>query len=212
MIFKMSHSNKTQNLLGANRVGFTLIELMVAIAIGSIVMLAVYSVYTGLMRSYTTQNVAADVQQNVRAGIDYMTEDIMMAGLDPNKSSGASFEAASSTNLRFTLDRNLNGAIDNTDSERITFAYDAANRRLNQCLYEGTGSDDWELFFDDVQNMAFNYVLDDGSAPTADPVPGDELDRIRMVIVTLTIEAPAGLGGTVDRTYTTRIRCRNIGL
>jgi hypothetical protein len=114
--------------------------------------------------------------------------------------------------LRFTLDRNLNGAIDNTDSERITFAYDAANRRLNQCLYEGTGSDDWELFFDDVQNMAFNYVLDDGSAPTADPVPGDELDRIRMVIVTLTIEAPAGLGGTVDRTYTTRIRCRNIGL
>ncbi len=211
MIFKMIHSNKTRNHTEANEAGFTLIELMVAVAIGSVVMLAIYSVYAGLMRSYTTQNVAADVQQNVRAGIDYMSEDIMMAGLDPNKSSGASFEAASSTNLRFTLDRNLNGTIDNTDSERITFTYDAANQRLDQCLYEFTGSDDWETFFDNVTNFAFNY-LDASGTDLGDPVPAANLADIRMVVVTLTIEAPAGRDGTVGSNYTTQMRCRKIGI
>ena len=211
MTFKMSNSNKTQNCVGANTAGFTLIELMIAIAIGSVVMMAIYSVYTGLMRSYTTQNVAADVQQNVRAGIDYMAEDILMAGLDPNNTANASFEVASSANLRFTLDRNLNGTIDNTDSERITFAYDAANQRLDQCLYEGTGSDDWETFFDNVTNIAFNY-LDASGTDLGDPVPAANLADIRMVVVTLTIQAPAGREGTVNRTYTTQMRCRNIGL
>lgn len=211
MIFKMSHSNNTRNFVGANIAGFTLIELLIAVAIGSVVMIAIYSVYTGLIRSYTTQNVAADVQQNVRAGIDYMAEDLMMAGLDPNKTAGAGFEMASSTNLRFTLDRNMDGNINNTDSERITFAYDTVNRRLDQCLYETTGSDDWELFFDNVTNLTFNY-LDASGTDLGDPVPATNLADIRMVVITFTIQAPAGRGGTVDRTYTTQMRCRNIGL
>ena len=211
MTFKMSNSNRAQNFTAWNIAGFTLIEMMVAIAVGSIVMMAIYSIYTGLIRSYTAQNVAADVQQNVRAGIDYMTEDIMMAGLDPNNTAGARIEAASSTNLRFTLDRNLNGTIDNTDSERITFAYDAVNQRLDQCLYENTGSDNWETFFDNVTNIAFNY-LDASGTDLGDPVSAADLSDIRLVVVTLTIEAPAGREGTVDRTYTTQVRCRNIGL
>jgi hypothetical protein len=140
-----------------------------------------------------------------------MAEDLMMAGLDPDETAGAGFDVANSTSLRFTLDRNLNGTIDNTDSERITYTYDAANRRLDQCLYEGTGSDDWELVFDNVENMTFNYMDSDGN-DLGDPVPAANLEDIRMVLITLTIQAPAGREGTVDRTYTTQISCRNTGL
>ena len=61
--------------------GFTLIELLVTLAVASIVMAAIFSVYSTLTRSYTTQNAFADVQQAVRASIDIMAEDIMMAGL-----------------------------------------------------------------------------------------------------------------------------------
>lgn len=211
MICNISNSRKTRNFAGDNIAGFTLIELMIAIAIGSIVMAAIYSVYASLTKSYTAQNVAADVQQNVRAGIDYMTEDIMMAGLDPNETAGARIEVASSANLRFTLDRNLNGTIDNADSERITYVYDAVNRRLNQCLYEGTGSADWEIFFDNVTSLTFTY-LDASGANLGDPVPASNLADIRMVVVALTIQAPAGRQGMVDRTYTTQVRCRNTGL
>ena len=211
MIRKISNSKKVRKLFENKLGGFTLIELMVAIAIGSIALAAIYSVYAGLMKSYTTQNVVADIQQNVRSGIGYMAEDIMMAGLDPNKTASAGFDIASSTNLRFTLDRNMNGVIDNTDSERITYVYDPVNRRLDQCLYEGTGSDDWELFFDNVETMTFNYLDEDGN-DLGDPVPAADFSEIRMVVITLTIEAPAGLEGMIDRTYTTQVQCRNIDL
>ena len=36
-------------------------------------------------QSYTTQNVAANVQQVVRTGIDIMTQNIRMAGFNPLK-------------------------------------------------------------------------------------------------------------------------------
>ena len=61
--------------------GFTLIELLVTLAVASIVMAAIYSVYAALTRSYTTENAYADSQQALRATIDLMAEDIMMAGL-----------------------------------------------------------------------------------------------------------------------------------
>ena len=205
MILQTSPSNKTRNIGVSGMAGFTLIELLIALAIAAIVSAAIYSVYTGLMRSYTTQNVAADVQQNVRAAIDYMAEDIMMAGLNPAKGIGFGFVEASSTKLRFTLDRNLNGSVDETDSEQITFAYDAGTRRLNHILYEGTGSENQVVFFDNVQNLAFTY-LDESGAVTA------TLADIRMVVINFTIQAPAGREGMVNRTYTTRVKCRNIGL
>ena len=205
MTFQRSHSKKSRNIAGSCIAGFTLIELMIALAVASIVSAAIYSVYTGLIRSYTTQNVAADIQQNVRAGIDYMAEDIMMAGLNPAKAIGFGFVEASATKVRFTLDRNLNGSVDVTDSEQITFTYDAGTRRLNHILYEGTGSQDQEIFFDNVQNLTFTY-LDDTGAVTA------TLADIRMVVITFTIQAPAGLEGMVYRTYTTRVKCRNMGI
>ena len=38
------------------------------------------------------------------------------------------------------------------------------------------------------------------------------LTDIRSVGISLTAEAPAGRDGTVERTYTTRVRCRNLSL
>jgi hypothetical protein len=35
---------------------------------------------------------------------------------------------------------------------------------------------------------------------------------IRAVVITLTVEEPAGRAGTVTRTYTSRVRLRNIGI
>lgn len=191
--------------------GFSLVELMIALAIASVVAAAIFSVHASLARSYTKQNVAADIQQVVRAGIDYISEDIMMAGLDSEGSAGAGIEVATATNIRFTLDRNMNGQIDTTDSERITYAFNAVTNRLDQCLYEGTGSDDWENLMDNVINSSFAYRDADGN-DLGDPVPAAQLADIRTVLISITVQEPAGRGVVVNRTYTNRIRCRNLGL
>lgn len=202
---------KTQDSKSKSSQGFSLVELMIALAVASIVMAAIYSVHNGLARSYTTQNVAADIQQVVRAGIDYISEDIMMAGLDSGGSASAGIEVATSSNIRFTLDRNMNGNIDDTDSERMTYAFNVATNRFDQCLYEGTGSDDWENLIDNVTNATFIYLDTDGN-PLGDPVPAANLSDIRTVIISITVQEPAGRRGMVNRTYTNRVRCRNLGI
>ena len=135
----------------------------------------------------------------------------MMAGLDPANSSGAGIEVASSSNIRFTLDRNMNGTIDEADEERITYSHIVANNRIDQCLYEGTASADWENFIDNVTNLNLVYLDADGNN-LGDPVPNANLADIRSIIISITVQEPAGREGLIDRTYTTRVRCRNLGI
>ena len=60
-----------------------------------------------------------------------------------------------------------------------------------------------------VNTLAFTYLDDTGTAiPTADLAT--RRADIRTVGITLTVNRPAGRDGTVSRTYTTQVRCRNL--
>ena len=130
--------------------GFSLLELVIGLAMATIVLAAIIGVFTTLTRSYTTQNVAAGVQQTARVGIDYLAQEVRMAGLNPMGGIGAnaaSIEeiAPSGIKLRFTMDRCDNdtgcnkpapdGDLDD-NSERVTYFYDQAKSTLRRCLYE----------------------------------------------------------------------------
>jgi prepilin-type N-terminal cleavage/methylation domain-containing protein len=208
---KLSHCRFTKNSTRLGAGGFTLIELLLAMAVGSIVLAAIFGVYIALNRSYTTQNAAADVQQDLRAGMDFMIEDLMMAGLDPKGTADARIQEARADYIRFTSDRNLNGAVDEADFEIITYSYDSGTDQLSQCLYEGTGSDDWETLLDNVSGFSFSYLDVDGN-DLGDPVDANDLNDIQRVVISVTISEPAGRGRQLERTYTTQAHCRNVGL
>jgi hypothetical protein len=167
-------------------------------------MAAVGGVFTTLKKSYTKQTVAADVQQGVRAGIDFMAENIRMAGLDPAGTGLFGIEAPpGSDSIDFTGDMNLNGTLDNPSvapdpPERISFYLDG-----NQVKQSANGSVD--ALVDNVTDLTFTYY-DADDLVTA--VAGD----IRTVQISMTVAEPAGAGGTLHRTYTTRVKCRNLGL
>ncbi len=192
------------NLL-ENKKGFTLIELTVVIAIMSIVLGAIYSVFAATNRSTTNNEVIAEVMQNLRTSIDFMEQDIRMAGLDRFDSANAGIEAATAVNLRFTADRNMDGTL-NDNLERITYFYDAANNRLRQCLWEGT-LNDWQTVAENVTNFQFSYMDADDNL-LAFPIA--DLSEIRSVVVSMSIEQPAGRSEPVERTINKRILCRNL--
>ena len=191
--------------LADNQNGFTLIELAVVIAITSFVLAAIYTVFASTNRSATNNEVIAEVMQNLRVSVDFMEQDIRMAGLDRFDSVNAGIEAATATNLRFTADRNMDGFL-NDNLERITYFYDAANARLRQCLWEGT-LNDWQTVAENVTNFQFSY-LDADDNLLAFPIA--DLSAIRAVIVSMSIEQPAGRSGPVNRTINKRILCRNL--
>ncbi len=60
--------------------GFTLLELMVSMAVGLIVMAAMASLFKSGMNSTMLVTQRAETQQNMRAAIDLMVKDISMAG------------------------------------------------------------------------------------------------------------------------------------
>ncbi|MEJ2545235.1 MAG: prepilin-type N-terminal cleavage/methylation domain-containing protein [Calditrichaceae bacterium] len=194
---------KTKQL--ENKNGFTLIELAVVIAIMSIVLSAIYSVFAATNRSTTSNEVIAEVMQNLRTSIDFMEQDIRMAGLDRFGSANAGIEAATAINLRFTADRNMDGAL-NDNLERITYFYDAANNRLRQCVWEGT-LNDWQTVAENVTNFQFSY-RDAGDSLLAFPIA--DLSQIRTVEVSISVEQPAGRSEPVERTINKRILCRNL--
>ena len=195
--------------------GFTLVELMVALGVSAVLLAAIFSIYSGLTRSYTTQNVTAEMQQVVRAGIDFMFEDIIRAGLNPNEAAGVGISVATSTSIRFSADRNMNGTLDPANSEEITYTYDAANNELDYCPDETIGPTNCntssEPLIDNVTAVTFNYLDEDGN-DLGDPVAAADYDDIRSIVISLTVQEPAGRQGLVARTYSTRLRCRNLGI
>jgi len=212
---------------GIRHRGFSLVELLVTMVVASIVMAAIFSVYAALTRSYTTQNAAADVQQAVRATIDFMTEDIMMAGLiNPEEDYGGvdvGISEAGSSRISFNADRNMDGDTDAADNfENITYAL--VGNQLQITDNSGT-----ETLIDNVVNFQFRYFREnDTDTPTnndlingydlinyhlsGDPLGADDRADIRTVEILITVEEPAGREGMIRRTYNTRVRRRNTDL
>ncbi|MBI5187777.1 MAG: prepilin-type N-terminal cleavage/methylation domain-containing protein [Nitrospirae bacterium] len=66
--------------LKTNQKGFTLLELLIAMAIGAIVMLAAYNVFISQQKSHKLQSELVDAEQNARAALDLLTREMRLAG------------------------------------------------------------------------------------------------------------------------------------
>ena len=185
-------------------VGFTLVEVMVSIAILSILFGTIYRAFDGFTRSYVKENVKAGVQQKTRIGIDLMARDIRLAGLDPLGSANAGFNAANtnSTSIQFTADLNYDGDLDDPFED---IRYFLNGNQLQQTADLGTGPVT-DTLLDNVIGLTFTY-LNETDTPLAEPVATDE---IRTVLISLTLQREAGRDEPISRTYTSRIRCRNL--
>jgi type IV pilus assembly protein PilW len=174
-----------------NKKGFTLIELVIAMAVSSAVMAVIYSTYRAQLRSNVTQQALIEMQQNARAAMYAMERDIRLAGYDPTGATGATILVANSAEIHFQLDRNGDGdfvtglpAPDNNDpNEDVRYAL------------TGTGDLGREIWGTGLETVAENIeVLDfvyfkretDGSLTRlATPVAFAELNDIYSIQITI---------------------------
>lgn len=193
--------------------GFTLVELLVGMAIFSIISLVITLQFSEGSRITTEQSSASRAQQNLRIARVMMSQDIRLAGLDPVRSFRFGFEEATSTKFRVTADINMNGDIDDFDSERVTYNIRPGTRDLIKTLYEGTVAVNTGTLLDRIDPAVSGFVyLDEAGNNLGDPVPIANLEDIRVVVIDLAVEELAGRTGTVTRNSTGRVLCRNLGL
>ena len=100
--------------------GFSLIELIIAMAISTAVLSGIIAVFHKQVVSHNTERLMVAMQQNVRAAASFMERDIRMARYDPRGFSGAAILVANEGQLSYQTDRNENGIID--ADETITYA------------------------------------------------------------------------------------------
>lgn len=114
--------------------GFTLIELMVAMAMASIVVGVIYSAHKVQTKIYTEQDKVAEMQQNIRSGLMYFQREARMAGYNPkdakDKSCGNITETlpvvpgihtATATTFGFSMDLNKDEDCDDPN-ENVTYS------------------------------------------------------------------------------------------
>jgi type IV pilus assembly protein PilW len=140
--------------------GFTLIELMIYMALFGVIMGAVYTSYKGQLDSYVLQRDVAEMQQNIRTALYLMDREIKMAGLNPTAAAGIGITAAESNRLVFSMDFE-GGACDGLDNDNDGIVDEGCNGADDNGngLIDEADEAEW---FDGAANLAdeqVTYVL-----------------------------------------------------
>lgn len=166
--------------------GFTLIELMVALVISSIVMAGIVSTYQIQLRSHLTQQSVVDMHQNARAAMYVMKAEIQMAGYDPSGTADATVLAATDTSFQFQIDADGDGVCGGTGTnEVIQYALSGSN------LGRSTEGGALQPMAENIDAIDFVYFDSDMNRvdPAAGTLTATELASIRLVQVTIVARA-----------------------
>jgi len=195
-----------------NKKGFTAVELLISLAILSLTLGSIYSLYTSFIRMCTKEGVKINVQQNIRSSLDMMVRDIRLAGLDPGGTGDFGIVAVTAQRILFTADRDMDGELDDADGtdgidapdmEFMAYEYDG-NSTLKMSLYKANGNlEISDTIVKNVTDLTFAYFN------SADETTSN-LDDIRSVGIRMTIQKPSGRDGQVSRTLVKRVKCRNL--
>jgi len=193
--------------------GFTLVEIMVAMAISGIVMSGIYTVYYSQQKSYMAQEQVVAMQQNLRAAMFYMEREIRRAGCDPTQDANAGIQNIGwdadenrYTSIRFTLDihdgvdNDGDGVVDESDEEgNVDGDTDDTDEDITYSLADNDGDGDsdlernGDLIAENIDALDFVY-LDDASPPSVTA----NIDEIRSVQITLVARTGRAVPGYTD--------------
>lgn len=205
--------------------GFTLVELLIALAVGAMILAAVMTSFQTQHAAYLAQGQVVVMHQNARAAINMLAREIRTAGYDPNDL-GAGITAVGANTITFTRDDGT-GALE-TIRFAPTDAYLSVGR--NDGVVDDLGREvnggGLQPLAEDITNIEFRYLDANGNVTAT-------LNDIRSVQIAIlgqsayrevkqapgqkTYTTPGGVNwvsapGFWSVFLTTTVKCRNLGL
>ena len=210
--------------------GFTLLELVIAVGIFSIVLTAIYGLFNANLKTYASQEITMETNQDLRAVIALIVNEARMAGCDPTDAGGIGFindDEGNNDNRYDTDGDSIHFTMDITDTAGTggpDGLLDGPNEDINYYLFTDTdgiqkldrrtgaiGSRARAVAADNITNLSFTYF----NAVGTQLVPPLTLADIRSVGISITARTRKP-DPTLKRfktwTQTTRVRIRNAGL
>lgn len=211
--------------------GFTIVELLVAMTLTLVVMAGIYGAYHSQQKTAVAQEQVADMQQNLRAAMYYMSRELRMAGCDPSGTADAGITAAGPSSISLTED--IRGDTRGSDPDGDV---SDPNEAVTYNLSGGDLQRNGNTIANDIDALNFVY-LDEDDNPLDDDGNGNVVASIKDIrSVQIAAVARTGRrdrGYTDTQTYTnlrgetilasqndgfrrqclkTEVRCRNLGL
>ena len=171
---------------GKSQTGLTMVEIMIYIALSSMMMASVYNAFHTQQNSYNSQNNTVEIQQTIRSGIYTMTREIRSAGYDPTRDAKAGFvkelpdavgkfsidysdysNVKNNSIIAFTIDSNGNRSVEKDYAEQIAYRFNSTKHYLERFNVTSGG---WEAVAGNVDALNFVYLKQDGTRAT---VPQD---------------------------------------
>lgn len=155
----MSRSNgrKLGPTHSSHEKGFTLVELLIVMALSGLILTGIYSVFVAQQRAHATNTQVVQMQQNLRAALAIMERDIRMAGYSPSGNADVGFAQAMEEVMQLTVDLNDDGDATD-DDEDITYGLDAGAARLGRDRSDGSGM---QPIARNIRSVYFAYAFDD---------------------------------------------------
>ncbi|HOI95962.1 MAG TPA: prepilin-type N-terminal cleavage/methylation domain-containing protein [Syntrophobacter fumaroxidans] len=192
--------------------GFTLVELMVALALSGLVIAAVYKTLSSQQRVYTAQEQVVSTQQELRAGMEYVVRDLRMSGYNPHSiESTFGISAVTADSITFATDydgdgiRNVTPPTVKTDPkvELISYICSSAGleRRENNVAYsDATPSTYGYLLADNVVALDLVYLDRNGAVLALPLTSSTQIASITAVQITMVVRAGTKEKGFKDTT------------
>ena len=182
---------------GRGCAGFSLVELLVVLAVIGFVMAGTLGLLVVGMKSYALGAARVEAQQAARVALERMVKELRAAGYDPTGAGLAAIAESEPTRVAFHVDANGNGVIDPT-RERIVFLLrDGVLRRD-----AGGGA---QPIVEGVRRFELSY-FDRAGIATADPA---QVRSIRVRVETGHASPGSSPGITPGITMDTEVSLRN---
>ena len=138
-----------------NNDAFSLVEIMVAMAIFSIIMACVIGAFHEQLRMHSKQQSISGMQQNVRTAMYFITRELMMAGFDPTGSANTGIKPIANRHDAVMVSMDVTGG----ESDGIDNDGDGKHDNLQEAIFGDGKADD--------SNEVITYALKNGQLTRA---------------------------------------------
>jgi type IV pilus assembly protein PilW len=164
--------------------GFTLVEMMVALVVVGIVTIAMVDIFRAQHQAQSRQNTGVERTMNSRAALDMMARELRNAGYDPRGTAGAGFVTTEPTEIEWTADLNADGDTDDLSDfgdDHVRYYFDAD---AGEIIRDVAGVE--AVVADNISSLTFTYL-------DASLNPAGSSDQVKLVNIALTYDTPSGV-------------------